>query len=196
MNQLGHGKRSFILDKDSSEQVWNQPIVAYSYELVHPETGVVPENWREAVVPFPAEDRLHEVRAEGAVAYTRVRMKLTYAKEKEPQARELETTEHDESEGMSLDYELELDATGAIVGGEWRSRTYPDFLWVPAPGTEPRTAGDDALDALKNSNVWAPGKPMPFNWRYHVHKSSEKKQPLGRIVKKLVEWSSVAAPVN
>lgn len=190
VNQLGHGKRSFVLDKASNEEVWNQPIVAYSYELVHPITGVAPENWREAVVPFPEDDRLREVRAEGAVAYTRVRMQLTYAKEKEPEARELETAEHDATDELALDYELELDAAGRIVGGEWRSSTHPDFLWVPAPGTLPRTAGDDALDALKNANVWAPGKPIPFNWRYQVLKSSVKKQPLGRIVQRLVEWSS------
>ena len=34
---------------------------------------------------------------------------------------------------MPLEYLLELDATGDIVGGEWRStmrNRFPDFLWI------------------------------------------------------------------
>jgi hypothetical protein len=31
---------------------------------------------------------------------------------------------------MRLNYDLELDGSGAIIGGEWRQRDRPDFLWT------------------------------------------------------------------
>ena len=31
---------------------------------------------------------------------------------------------------MNLEYTLEIDANGYIIGGEWNSTKYPDFLWM------------------------------------------------------------------
>ena len=37
----------------------------------------------------------------------------------------------DYTKTLRLEYMLELDAAGIVIGGEWASDNRPDFLWIP-----------------------------------------------------------------
>jgi hypothetical protein len=106
-------KRPFIADVSPASEVWNQPIIGYSFKY---------ENLR----PSDLSDPLNHLRAPGTVQLVDVEMTLEYAKERYPSA-----YAHGAVTGTeSYRYTLELNDQGIIIGGEWISTARPDFLWI------------------------------------------------------------------
>jgi hypothetical protein len=120
-------RRGFIADLTRTNEVWNQAVVGYK----------VIEAQR---APFnPTSDTLGKFRAAGTVELIRVKTEISYIAETAPHRTPL--TRHEQyTKKIVLDYTLELDGTGKIVGGEWATENPPDFLWrmlsKPNPGGE------------------------------------------------------------
>jgi hypothetical protein len=105
-NELGARGRGFVADMDPGNEVWNQPV--YGYEVL------------ESSAP----------RSTSQGSEVTVKMKLYYTDElDDSQWKPVVGTDQFKFVARELQYTLELDSSGKIVGGEWISKNHPDFLW-------------------------------------------------------------------
>ncbi|MBS1958764.1 MAG: hypothetical protein JST80_04755 [Bdellovibrionales bacterium] len=103
-NQIGLKKQGFVVERDPGNQIWNQPAYGFKFEIVG--------------------SSAHGVQVHGFLFY----------------ADELEKSEWEPVVGtpkfvegkLELDYTLDLDGSGRIIGGSWlRDSDRPDFVWLP-----------------------------------------------------------------
>lgn len=125
-NLIGIHSKGFVADIDRFNDVWNQPVTAYSYQITGEE-------------PTGGEDAMN-----GVSKRVRVALKMTYGEELKFWTPELAATgiqnfvsklpvtgtPHQKNLTKNYEYYLELDAKGNITGGEWISESRPDFLWL------------------------------------------------------------------
>ena len=80
-----------------------------------------------------------------AVAFTYLQTDVKYISESsESTDGNLSSTIDEYTRTDSYEYILELDATGAIIGGEWvgdSMKKHPDFVWLPLAVSQPSVAG-------------------------------------------------------
>jgi hypothetical protein len=108
-NMLGLQKKGFIIDRDRSDQVWNQPVWHYEIQVEgkgEPSPGAAP----------------------GTVEEVTVSSNVSYVMEVHPHWDAL----GDNSPSFTAEYRyrLELDGSGKIIGGEWLTDVRPDFMWM------------------------------------------------------------------
>jgi len=136
VNQIGVSKRSFIIDATFDYEVWNQPMFAYSYEYFNPQTMKRVDSLAQARVPRAqfTSDRFKRYRGASYASIVGVAMRTRYVVETSPSHATTDAPSRDRINAVDYIYDLELDAGGKIVGGEWYQNTHPDFLWTPPPG--------------------------------------------------------------
>jgi len=111
VNQIGASKQGFVVDRDRSIQVWNQPVFQYSSQVLgtrSPSTGSM----------------------SGTVRELEISTSMTYSKETRPAwdaHPPYPVTE-------KYDYWVELDARGNIIGGSHNTWDRPDFQWYSNKG--------------------------------------------------------------
>lgn len=181
VNQIGQFKRSFVMDATYDQEVWNQPISAYSIKYYNPLTKREVAKLNEAIVnrsEFRVDPRA-KVRAPNSTKIVGVKMTVQYVAENSPSSEENQATVF---RSVQYEYDLELDTNGNIVGGEWYSDNHPDFLWIPEKNVFPATYGDQPHSLIElagiNSEVIRLAK---INAKYEL--------PYGAIVRTLVELS-------
>lgn len=111
-NRIGLMGVGFIADIDKSDEVWNHPIKSYSSEVV---------------------DRKKPKRnsAYGTASIVRVKTVMTYVDESNGNFwTPLLGTQEQVEKTKKYEYDLDLSASGEILGGEWKSGDRPDFLWI------------------------------------------------------------------
>lgn len=180
VNQLG-GKRSFVMDAQFDYQVWNQPVCSYEYSYFNAQEGRVATSLRDATVAREAftNDKFAKFRSAQMRAVVGVAMQVGYVVETIPN--------HDEVDApgavTAVDYlyDLELDAAGRIIGGEWLRQAHPDFLWTPPANAQASTPADRHA-----SGPWAIGEPLPESWQSAARLASTYQQPLAKIVNALI----------
>lgn len=108
-NKIGLQKKSFVVEKDPGNQVWNQPVYGYDFKIVG------------------------SAESEDGVRGVLVRGTLLYTDELDQSLWEPVTNTKNFVEGkLELEYVLDLDAGGRIIGGRWmRDSDRPDFVWSP-----------------------------------------------------------------
>jgi hypothetical protein len=111
-NKIGIEKVGFVADMDPGKEVWNQPV--HSYESV-----VLKE------INKPGRNA-----APGTVQTLLVKTTITYIDESENYWNKILGTPFQKEQKATFKYEVELDKDGIIIGGHWKSRNIPDFLWV------------------------------------------------------------------
>lgn len=116
-NKLGLRKEGVLMDVDRYREVWNQPIVGYKAKVL--------------VDDLPRG----RMAASSAVREARVEMELFYVDESDPMWNVVHGTENQKIISKDLQYRLELDKDGFIVGGDWESSIRPDFLWLTPKAT-------------------------------------------------------------
>jgi hypothetical protein len=108
-NLVGREKKNFIADMTWDLTAWNHIVTAYHARVI------------EEVEPGPSASR----KAKKALKIGNI---VTYLGVADP------TDERHQSASLSrrvyLEYVLELDADGAIVGGEWITQDHPDLAWT------------------------------------------------------------------
>jgi len=132
INQIGVNKRSFILDATYDYEVWNQPAYAYEYSYFNPQTGQETKNVKDAIVSKTEfrDDVFKKWRNDPRTSsFVGIRMKFTYISETEPAAIKKDNKSNDRLISVNYLYDLELDAQGNIIGGEWYHQQHPDFMW-------------------------------------------------------------------
>lgn len=129
-NKLGIERKGYLADVDRLKEVWNQPITGFKSTVLQSR---------------PASSGA----AKTAVSEVLVRTDLTYGSEIDPQWEAVLGTPVQTYEKLELEYTVELDAGGNIVGGKWESWIRPDFLWFrgKAPFTGDFTELGDLYEA-------------------------------------------------
>jgi hypothetical protein len=117
-NRLGLQNAPLVADINRDQQVWNQPV--YGFES------------RQTA----ASDQVYAGAAPGTVRIVSMETTMRYVAEIGPRWDPAPWTERAPFlASKTYQYDLELDAQGKIVGGEWRTEARPDFLWVQSPPT-------------------------------------------------------------
>lgn len=184
VNQIGVSKRGMIMDASFDYQVWNQPLLAYKYTYFNPQTLKQTEKLAEATVSKAAfsSDIFKKYRSPKAVSFVGIMMRVTYMGENGNSQDHTDTPDNDSILTVDYYYDLEVDAAGKIIGGEWYSNSHPDFLWTPPKGGR----AVSRYEALA-TGVWAAGKPMPDTWRAAAAKASADMTPLAAIVEYMLK---------
>jgi hypothetical protein len=119
---LGHPdpaqRKSFVADVTRGSEVWNQAVVGFE----------VMETKRK---PFdPATDPKARFRAPRTKELVRVTTEFAYIGEVQPHKAPMKEQGASYTHKEWLEYTLELDEDGDIIGGEWQNGSNaPDFLW-------------------------------------------------------------------
>jgi len=187
VNQIGHSKRSVVLDVTYDYEVWNQPIHAYTYRYFNTESFTYANSLAEAKVPMSglSNDRFSKYRSSNARSLVGIHMELAYVVETDPTQNTPDTPENDLIQKVDYYYDLELDANDEIIGGEWYMNKHPDFLWTPNTTAKAVTRFD-----AHATGSWAANESVPAHWQNAAKQASiSDSSPLAAIVERLIELS-------
>jgi hypothetical protein len=188
VNQIGVAKRSFILDATYDYEVWNQPIHAYEYGYFNPQTMRTVNTLAEATVSRAefTRDRFARYRSAQMAQVTGISMYVRYVVETDPSHDTTDDPSQDQVVTVRYVYDLEQNAQGGILGGEWYTGTrHPDFLWTPPPGTRALSPADSLA-----TGTWELEQPVPDLWRRAAWRMADRSLPLAKIVERLIQLSN------
>ena len=187
VNQIGLGKRSFVLDATFDYEVWNQPILGYSYTYFNPQTRRATNTLAEAKVAVNAftNDKFKRFRSANARAIVGISMTVSYMVETTPLQRDTDAANMDAIQQVVYEYDLELDTSDVIIGGEWYRNRHPDFLWTPVKNVKAQTRFENNA-----SGTWNTRQALPQAWRTAaLQAANQQRAPLSKIVEQLLSLS-------
>jgi hypothetical protein len=188
VNQIGFSHRGLVIDAEPSAQIWNHPVFSYSYRYFNPATELPVASLEEAKVNLAdfAKDRFSAFRGRNAKSVVGIEMQTSFTFFKTPDQLLAQPSGGNETRTALYRYDLELDASEQIVGGEWYSFLHPDVIWIAASGSHPVGVADSQLDGTPN---WIRDEPFPQTWQGPAIVGAESVQPLAKIVESLMLWS-------
>lgn len=158
VNILGVDGRSFVVDKTAEAAIANQPVSGYELYYFNPKDGKE-GTLKNAVISreeYGEKDPFRLSRNPESTHIVGVNVFLKYVDWEFPKKKEINSELDDKIKDFEFAYDLELNAEGKVVGGQWRvskkgatgfvggSTHQPDFFWVvprdwknyfePAPG--------------------------------------------------------------
>jgi hypothetical protein len=112
-NLLGIAERGFVAEISRGQEVWNQPVYAFTSKIVD------------------QSDEVPAGSAPGTVKIAHISTTMNYVAEIGAHwDNPLPVIDVADDPSVILEYSVELDATGMIIGGEWTTDDHPDFLWT------------------------------------------------------------------
>lgn len=200
LNRVGLNQNGFVFDATYDYQVWNQPVLSYSYVYFNPQTGKSSYNSKDVTMPIQnyTNDHFKAYRSRSSTYVVGVKLNLNYIVETSPSAARTNDPSRDAVKSVTYYYDLELASDGKIIGGEWYQNAHPDFLWTPESKSE---IDLNAVPYYSNqpwsymyaNYIWtdSPRSPAP-EWSYYAQStSSQYRLPLDHVVKNLSAWASV-----
>ncbi|MBK9294502.1 MAG: hypothetical protein IPM57_08665 [Oligoflexia bacterium] len=181
VNSIGVLKQGFIMDATYDYEIWNHPVYGYEYSYFNPQTLEPTNFWKKALTNIGSltVDKFKNYRAKNAAYLVGVIMNVRYMVETNPNS----------SEGSSkmakvirYVYDLELDSSMNIVGGEWYTTMHPDWIWIPK--SPHPTTGNPNL-----TSTWSGRGPLPTEWIQAAPRYSSRSEPLAAIVETLISLS-------
>ena len=140
-NEIGLRRVGFIADVTRDRMVWNQPVFAFTSNVIGsqaPSFGAAP----------------------GTVSEKIVETTMWYSMEIQPTWDAVVGTAQNSYRSIRYRYRLELDQSGAIIGGAWETEERPDFLWTRG---RPSFSGSwTSLEAIYNASIAASQYANPF----------------------------------
>jgi hypothetical protein len=183
LNRIGLDRMGFVMDVDNNLKINNHPVSSYELTYYNPITG------KEGTLKDSVVDRAlvkdgFATRRNGNTKYlvgvkSKVHM-LFYiwpeSKEKD-RNQDYDSPAQDVFKDISFNYDLELDASGNILGGEWGKRSddrkdsvkygdQPDFIWMADTNALPKSEMSDYAIAGYSKD---PSNTRPFgnmNWAW------------------------------
>ncbi|MGB0452109.1 MAG: hypothetical protein ACPGJV_00225 [Bacteriovoracaceae bacterium] len=188
VNEIGIRKRSFIMDATYDYEVWNQPVIEYSYQYFNPKTQEETDKLEIAEVAIDSfeNDVYQNYRSEKAKYVVGVVADVIYALESTPSHRETDGEHNDNEANVRYYYDLELNANREIIGGEWYQMMHPDFLWTNVKNSKAESIADSYLGSY---NDWNIKDSIPLRWKQYSITASNKGQPMAKVLDKLIEES-------
>lgn len=189
INQMGIGKRSFVVDTDSTSEVWNLPVMAYQAEYYNPQTSKTYNNALSARVArtnYTADPNWYNRDPQRVVSIVGVKLKIKYQVENFPLPKMRLDANHDRDFNDVLSYDLELDAQGNIIGGEWTAHSqtnHPDIISYVSTKDVIRSPFDRKIGGKNLPEILRNLKPE------FVSQTSSHKRPLFKVVKALARMS-------
>lgn len=185
VNQMGAEKRSFIFDATYDDQVWNYPLSAYQYQYFNPQTLAVSNSMAGSVVKLSefTIDKFRSYRSPEAQYVVGIAMDVSYSIPTSPRTKPVSKPS---THTVKYVYDLELDADGKIIGGEWYSNWHPDFIWNPPPQGEPYSTVEKGSAV---SLTWSGSESVSQAIQDAAVIASPEGQPLYVVVKRLLELS-------
>lgn len=189
VNQIGHLRKNLILDVIYDYQVWNQPIVGYSYSYFNPQTRRTTQSLEKARVDIDdfTADQYKQYRASETDSVVGIAMEVTYGVTREPLVQDTDSDQSDVTQKVRYVYDLELDRRGKIIGGEWYQKRHPDFVWTPPLRERATTPGDKAI---RSEPLWDGKSPLGEKWQSAARTSAKSKLPLAKLVESLFYLSN------
>ncbi len=140
LEMIGNRHESFVVNRTNNTQVWNQPIAGYELEYFNPYTDKKGSISESLVSRNNQDDIFARYRAPSTQSLIGVKMKLKYSSETKATHKTDNAEKDDNINTLSLKYDLELDGSGNIIGGEWRGSVdsdtehadipkFPGFIW-------------------------------------------------------------------
>jgi hypothetical protein len=187
-NVLGIQGRSFVVDKSAVSSVSNQPVAGYELKYFNPETGNY-GTLHESILSVKnyINDPFADARNIETKSIVGVRMTLKYSDWEFPKKAETNYEHDDKIVDKEFNYDLELDAQGNIIGGQWRvfkngninplrlgSTHQPDFIWVVPRNWKdyfkPITGLDswDLRSGVKAPESWRAAAKSAHSFTYNV----------------------------
>jgi hypothetical protein len=185
VNEMGVNKRSFVLDSQYDYQIWNYPLYSYKYTYFNPQTLVSSPNFAGSAIKMSdfTIDKFKTYRSAAAKFVVGIAMEISYSVETAPSTKPLQMPK---LTTMKILYDLELDANGKIIGGEWYSNFHPDFVWHFEPTAKPVSVGEQDMGDLP---VWDGQSALSPNLQKAALSSSVNMQPLATVIDTLVRLS-------
>jgi hypothetical protein len=162
VNQLGVNKRSLIMDASYDYEVWNQPLLSYSYSyfnVISQEPALDLAGATVAIQDYP-QDPFKKYRGPQSKFLVGISMKVGYVVETSVNQSDVDSPTDDEIRWVTYNYDLELDSAGKIIGGEWHQLVHPDFIWTPMKNTQPKSVADRVLQIQD----WDGRESLPLSW--------------------------------
>lgn len=187
VNQLGASKRSLVMDVTYDYEVWNQPVYSYEYSYFNPKSRTA-SNLANAIVSRSAftNDKFKAFRSSRAASIVGIDMRVGYVVETRPSQRPNDVPSNDEIQYVNYRYDVELDANGRIIGGEWYTNKHPDFLWTAPKNVRAVTRYDHLA-----TGIWQAGNPLPKTWQSAAPQASQANSaPLAAIVERLIYFAN------
>jgi hypothetical protein len=192
VNQIGVSKRGMVMDATFDYEVWNQPVLGYSYSYFNPATNAAVGSLAAATVAKAGftNDKFAAYRGPQTDSIVGVAMEVSYIVETQPSQHSPDGPHRDGVTTARYLYDLELDFSGKIIGGEWYQNAHPDFLWTPAK--EARALPPwEARNAPLSPDAWPEGQAVPDMWRQIATITSEySKVPLAVITERLIQLAN------
>ncbi len=144
VNLIGVDGRSFVVDINPKAAIANQPVSSYEIEYYNPMTGEE-GNLRSSAISvreYGDKDNFAVSRNPETTHIVGANVVLNYVDWEYPRKAETNSVADDKVSKIEFRYDLELNAKGEIIGGQWRvskkarrrnvigSTDQPDFFWV------------------------------------------------------------------
>jgi hypothetical protein len=187
VNHIGVLKKSFVMDATYDFEVWNQPVLAYSYSYFNPETKKKTPKLEDAIIPISKfkSDKFKKYRSSKAAKVVGIQMRVAYVVESSADNSEQHSEGDDMVRYVEYFYDLELDKDNNLIGGEWHDNGHPDFLWVPYENA----VANSYFDKMLAAHPWPSSKSVPEIWSEAGKASNPHGVILNSISKGLIERS-------
>jgi hypothetical protein len=184
LHLAGELDEGLFIDHTPTREVWNTPVFAYSYSYYNPSNRQASRDLNSAMIPLHdfRRDAYRHARNPETASIVGVKMDIYTAG---GSTRALDGALPAQTIKKSYHYDLEIDALGRVVGGEWYSVSRPDFFWVLKKDFEPNTHADRQLGV----NTWG-SQTVPRAWLPAIREGSAKAHPMGAIVRRLIDLSA------
>ncbi|MBC76371.1 MAG: hypothetical protein CME64_10185 [Halobacteriovoraceae bacterium] len=186
VSEIGKKGSPFVMDATFDYEVWNHPVLSYSYKYFNPKTYNYANTFEEGNVNLADfdEDKFKNYRSKDANSVVGIVMEVVYLIETEPQRKSYDSATMDAKSRVQYVYDLELDEKGNIIGGEWYTDKHPDFIWTPYTGSKANSVVDEyiAADQISLQNISRVRQLAPY--------ASAEGQPIARVVEALMKAAS------
>ncbi|MGB1310067.1 MAG: hypothetical protein ACPG47_02600 [Leucothrix sp.] len=188
INQVGIGQRGFSVDTDYAKEVWNQPVKSFKLKYFNPQTFAVHANGYDAKIHKSqfSRDRFAAHRDARGTHIVGVDVDVQYQMEAFPKVTHHLSPSHEKVASTSYRYDLEIDAQGNIIGGEWdisAQRNHPDLITYVATHNLVLSQFDRHIRGNNLTQVLQSLRP------HFAKQASARKRPLFKVVKALARMS-------
>lgn len=188
VNQLGIGQRGFVMDTDYTAETWNYPIKSYKVEYFNPQTNRSYANPLHSGIARAeyTRDPYAAHRSERTAYIIGVQATVEYQIEAIPAVAHRLEKNYERTFQNHYRYDLELDANGNVIGGEWgrlSQKNHPDLLSFVTQSYINKTPQDHRIYGNTLPQILRSIKPQ------YAREASAKRRPLYKVVKALAALS-------
>jgi hypothetical protein len=190
-NWMGIRSKCAVLDPKADAEIWNQPWKQYQLRYYNIITNYFYSDPEDAKVSIDQVRSCRSPRCRNALAsnqngsyFVGCFFQITYAEE--TNAVHTLYTLPDKYKTDNFDSTISLDENDNIIGGNWNTGIYPNFVWMPAEGEKIGGINDDILTSFK-------GTSQELKNNRDLAISSSRK---GQVLKAFIDWLVVQSSTS